>query len=210
VIEFGLGWQDSREARSSRVGAVSDLLPDPISNPDVVAEVRSTPYARELVTHWNQDHIDRVIQVVENMGAADWLKANPLTRLEFEREVVLDGISMNGVYSFTDRVLQIATSRDRDLGEFGKDFIWNQVHSVSVTGQTPTESIQRTLVHELGHHVHNILGEVDLAEFNKTIRVNWLRGGTVYARTSYQEYFAETFAMYVFHNAMGASQNWGL
>jgi hypothetical protein len=41
-----------------------------------------------------------------------------------------------------------------------------------------------------------------LGEFNKTARINWLRGGTVYARTSTQEYFAENFAMYIFHNAI--------
>jgi hypothetical protein len=192
-------------------GAVSDPPLDPTTIPnetlETVAEIRSTPYAREIVTLWDQRRINEIIQIVEDIGAADWLKAHPLARLEFEREVLLDNISVNGVYSFADQVIQIATGRERHLGEFGKEFVWEQVYSVSVTGQTPAESIQRTLVHELGHHVHNMMKIANLAEYEKTYRVNRLTGGTAYAKKSPREYFAETFALYIFHNANLSSKD---
>lgn len=99
------------------------LDPKPIPNEvtDTVAEMRSTPYARALVTHWNQNHIDRVTQVINDIGAAKWLKVNPFTKLEFTEELLLDGVRVNGTYSFDTQVVQVATTRDRE--DFGKDFV---------------------------------------------------------------------------------------
>jgi hypothetical protein len=64
---------------------VSDLDRDPNAIPnetsDTAAEIRSTPYAREIVTPWDQRYINEITQIVEDIGAADWLKAHPSTNL---------------------------------------------------------------------------------------------------------------------------------
>jgi hypothetical protein len=60
-----------------------------------------------------------------------------------------------------------------------------------------------TLVHELGHHIHNILEQVDIEMYLSTMRANRLAGGTLYAQKSRREYFAESFALYVYqHEAL--------
>jgi hypothetical protein len=177
--------------RSSKVDVVSDLIPDD------AAEIPHTPYADEILTHVGQDHVDRLTRVFEDMGVAQWLKEHPLTRLELTHKVLdLQDVEVNGMYSFKFQTVQVATMRSTD--EYHKVFDWQRVHSVSSTGDSPTETVRRTLVHELGHHVHNILRHTDLETFEKTLIVNFLAGGTLYAQSSAYEYFAESFALYVF------------
>jgi hypothetical protein len=94
-------------------------------------------------------HIDRLTKIFAEIGAADWLEAHPLSRLELTHHVMRQGIYINGLYDFLERTLKIATTRDPN--EYGKIFEWQRVYAVSSTGQTPTEAVQMTLVHELGH-----------------------------------------------------------
>jgi hypothetical protein len=165
--------------------------------PEYAAEIPHTRYARAIITHFNQDHIDRLTKVFEEIGVALWLEQNPLTRLELTRKVVdEDEIEVNGLYSFKNKTIQVATERSTD--EYHKVFEWQRVHLVSSTGQTPLEVLQKTLIHELGHHIHNILSLTDSEAFGKTLRTHFLAGGTSYAQSSKYEYFAETFALYVF------------
>jgi hypothetical protein len=174
---------------------VSDFLPD------YAAEIPQTPYAKVIVTHMNQDHINRLTQVFEEIGAKRWLEENPLSRLELTHFVVFQGKNVNGLYDFQEKVMQVATMRSPD--EYHKVFDWQRIHSVSSTGDTQMESLKRTMIHELGHHIHNILMDMDVDLFGRTLRVNFLAGGTLYAQTSEYEYFAETFSLYVyFHDEL--------
>jgi hypothetical protein len=187
-------------APSNKVVAVND------SNPDYAAEIPSTPYAKEIATHLNQDHINRITRVIEEIGMSDWLEAHPLSRLELTHQVFSDrGTEINGMYSFNLKIMQIATTRRKS--EFGQPFEWQRVFSVSSTGDTPLEATRRTLVHELGHHVHNILKEVNRQKYNQSHQINWLAGGTQYAMYSTTEYFAESFALYVYQNTVLRDKN---
>ena len=56
-----------------------------------------------------------------------------------------------------------------------------------------------TLVHELGHHIPNMLGIADRAYFDVTLRLVFLQGGTNCAKLNNLEYFAESFALYVYY-----------
>jgi hypothetical protein len=165
--------------------------------PDQAAEIPQTPYAREIETHVGQDRIDRLTDIFKEIGVSDWLEANPLSRLELTQQVFTDaGNPANGMYSFVFQTMHVATTRD--VSEIRKVFDWQRVYSVSSTAQTPTEAIQRTLIHELGHHIHNLLQLRFLDVFKRTLAVNYLAGGTLYAQYNKQEYFAESFALYVF------------
>jgi hypothetical protein len=143
---------------SSKVVSVSDSIPD------YAAEIPRTPYANALETHVGQDHINRLTQVFIDIGVAHWLEEHPFSRLELTHAVVYRGQNVNGLYDFLQRTLKIATTRDSS--EYGQTFEWQRAYSVSSTGKTPTETVQMTLVHELGHHIHNILGQTHRAYFN--------------------------------------------
>ncbi len=176
---------------SSKVVSVSDSIPD------YAAEIPRTPYANALETHVGQDHINRLTQVFIDIGVAHWLEEHPFSRLELTHAVMYRGQNVNGLYDFLQRTLKIATTRDSS--EYGQTFEWQRAYSVSSTGKTPTETVQMTLVHELGHHIHNILGQTHRAYFNETLAMVFLQGGTTYAQKDHLEYFAESFALYVFY-----------
>gem|GEM_PF-1478846 len=174
--------------------SVSETPPDPL--PDSSAEISSSPYALETVTHLSADQLERLTGIFKDIGVDEWLEQNPLNRLELSKEVLDDGVAVNGIYSFTNKTIQVATARDKR--EYGRAFEWQRVYSVSSTAQTPFEAIQRTLVHELGHHVHNVLRRLNEPQFVQTQRANFLQAGTVYGKRNPLEYFAECFALYVY------------
>jgi hypothetical protein len=163
---------------------------------DSAFEIPSSPYALETVTHLNQDQLERLTGIFKDIGVDGWLERNPLSRLELSKEVLDDGVAVNGIYSFVNQTIRVATARDKR--EYGRTFEWQRVYSVSSTAQTPFEAIQRTLVHELGHHVHNLLRRLNEPQFVETQRVNFLQAGTVYGKRNPLEYFAECFALYVY------------
>ncbi len=175
------------------MGGVSDSLPDQ------AAEVTRTPFAAEVVTHLSQDHIDRLTRVFAEIGVSGWLERHPLRRLELMPEVLSDAIPVNGLYKFTEQVMQVATFRNK--GDFGKPFVWQSIFSVSSVGESPLEANRRTLVHELGHHIHGRLFEADVEGWRQTVGALLLRGGSVISRRNAFEYFAETFALLVYHRA---------
>jgi hypothetical protein len=170
---------------------VSDFVPDS------AAEIPSTPYAKQIATHLGQDHIDRLTQIFVDIGVAQWLEQYPFSRLELTRTVFdHQRQAVNGLYSFKSTVLQIATQRSKN--EFGKVFEWGRVHSVSSTGELQRDAVQRTLIHELGHHIHKVLLDEHPELFDITAKMLPIFGGTAYAKSSWREYFPETFALYVF------------
>jgi hypothetical protein len=170
---------------------VSDFVPES------AAEIPSTPYAKQITTHLGQDHIDRLTQIFVDMGAAPWLEQYPFSRLELAHNVFYDGRLASGVYSYKTGILQIATTRAKS--EYGYAFQWQNIYSVSSAGETQFQATQRTLVHELGHHLHAVLAHMDMELFRETTRAVILRGGTTYSRDNHLEYFAETFALYTFY-----------
>jgi hypothetical protein len=174
----------------------SDNLSDNLS--EYAAEIPSTPYARVLETHAGQDYIDRLTRIFEDIGAAQWLERNPLSCLELT-QTVLDEFKeeVNGMYSFKSSAMQVATTRSKS--EYGQLFEWGSVYSVSSTGELPIDAVQRTLIHELGHHIHKVLLELNPELFDRTVKVAAILGGTRYAKTHWREYFAENFALYVFY-----------
>jgi hypothetical protein len=165
--------------------------------PDQAAEIPQTPYAREIETHVGQDYIDRLTHIFKDIGVSDWLEQYPLSRLELRETVLNKGRPVNGVYSFKQKSLRASTTRERN--QYGYPFEWQRVNSVSSTAETQFLSIQITLVHELGHHIHNMLGITDRTYFDATLRFVFLQGGTNYANLDNIEYFAESFALYVYY-----------
>jgi hypothetical protein len=78
---------------------------------------------------------------------------------------------------------------------------WGRTFALSGVAKTAFEAVQKTLVHELGHHLHQKLSEVDFFRFQLTFKVIRSNAASVYAKTRFnpEEYFAETFVAWVFH-----------
>jgi hypothetical protein len=165
--------------------------------PDYAAEIPQTPFAKTLETHVSQDYINRLTQIFWDIEAGEWLQEYPLSQLEVTHNILNDGVSVNGMYYYTREFIQIATIRPRE--HYGQPFQWERVYSISSTAEIQFESVQMTLIHEFGHHIHNILGKQNREQFMETMSTNFMRGGTTYAKRNHLEYFAESFALYIYY-----------
>jgi SPP1 gp7 family putative phage head morphogenesis protein len=126
------------------------------------------------------------------------LQRRPLNDLRLRPSVIHEGSKVNGLYWNGRRRLEVSTER---LGPtFGRSFTPGESWSVSTSGTSQLDAVRRTLVHELGHHVHDSLG----ADGDQVVRAAFLRAQTPvtkYASTNRHEYFAESFAAFRYHRA---------
>ena len=105
----------------------------------------------------------------------------------------------NGVYGPKAEHLRINAARSDFVGEAfrpGKTF------AVSKSGASPIEAAQRTLVHELAHHLHLDGARADIDPIvQKAYSDPKARPISRYGSTSAPEYFSESFAAYHFHKS---------
>ncbi len=158
-----------------------------------------SPHALQLKYTASSEQIKALLLIFDQIGIGHWLSENPFSSLEFRDTVVLNQYGVNGWYSYKDRNAQIALTRDKT--SFGAALDWGQIQSVSTVSNSPFEAIGKTMVHELGHHLHNKL-LLDFPElFGVTMRMIRSDAISNYAKSPRrpEEYFAESFAAWVFH-----------
>jgi hypothetical protein len=137
-----------------------------------------------------------LLQIPEQIGLLDFLIQYPLRTIRFEHNIVFDGREVNGVYEFLTREASVNLSRQ--AFEYSQLYQKQKFSSISVLAVTADLAIARTLVHELGHHVHCILRELDLSLFRTTMMTPRSDSLSQYGLMNSLEYFAESFAAYVF------------
>lgn len=138
----------------------------------------------------------------------DFLQTNPLSELRLEPTI--KARNANGSYQIRaplpgTSVLSVQWNRKTDT--WGQKLEPEKMWSVSSVGGTRLESVIRTFVHELGHHIHLHdvgLRTADYTAIDQDIKAEFAKrryGGsfTRYAATLHVEYWAETFAAFVFH-----------
>ena len=103
------------------------------------------------------------------------------------------------MYSYQDKIAQICVTRD----DYGQEFEWGKIDKVSNTAKTLLQAIIFTFLHELGHHIHAALRDIDKFRFGMTLRVIRTNAISNYAKSPLLqlEYFAETFAAWVLYRA---------
>jgi hypothetical protein len=170
------------------VGAVSDIR---------AAEIGDTRFADTLVTELLPESVSQITEIFDRMGVAGWLEQNPFSSLEFSPSITIGTREYGGWYDFPTQSAAIALSKTPD--EYGQELIWGKISKLGVAAATPDEAVQRTLVHELGHHIHKKLGNMDSRAFNMIVRAVTSNGGSHYSRKNGLEYFAESFSAYTFH-----------
>jgi hypothetical protein len=154
-------------------------------------------YADVLVTELSPESVSQITEVFNRMGISDWLEQNPFSSLEFSRVIMDEGEEVSGWYEFA--TLKVAVALSKNQSEYEQELIWGQMSKVSTAAATPEEAVQRTLVHELGHHIHRKLGDIDPMQFNIIFRGVGSNAVSNYAKTRGSEYFAESFSAYTFH-----------
>lgn len=136
---------------------------------------------------------NEVLSIIDKVGLLGFLEKKPLESLKLAKLKR----NINGSYEWGARTkgrLLVHSERENSHGE---SLVPGKIWSVSKAGVSAVEAMQRTLVHELGHHVHIAYRiQVDMlirkAFARSTSRI------TRYANWDHQEYFAESFAAYSF------------
>lgn len=127
------------------------------------------------------------------------LQRRPLGTLSFEPTVFAGRTPLNGVYYHFTANLGVSVSRGAHT--YGQAWAAGEVWSVSKAAAGAAEALQRTVVHELGHHLHISLGasanQIVHDAFGRALTAG--RFITQYSRQNHFEYFAENYAAYRFH-----------
>lgn len=152
-----------------------------------------------MTSSLTDEEIQKIVEVVDSAGLSEFLGRYQLHQIEFMPTVVVDGRSVNGIYYPEDARVEVAITRDTrgwGLSRDDQDF-----YTLSQGGRSLLEAIQRTLIHEVGHHVHEVLRRQHPQLFLQTCLYPRSDGITPYARANAREYFAESFAAWVFARA---------
>jgi SPP1 gp7 family putative phage head morphogenesis protein len=135
----------------------------------------------------------------------DILQAAPIGRLELAKHADIEGEIVNGHYTFQTKQLVVAA--DRADYTYGYKFVPGKSWGISMGATSAKEAAQRTLVHELGHHIHRSAdggsggGRATSIIANAFGRLKFEQRTPIsqYANSNYYEYFAESFAAYRYH-----------
>jgi hypothetical protein len=156
----------------------------------------STLFAKHIESELPDAQLQTFLQIPEQIGLARFLIQYPLRSIRFEHNIIFDGREVNGVYEFLTREASVNLSRQ--IFDYGQPYQKQKFSSISVLAADTHFATERTFVHELGHHVHCILRELDLSLFRITMMTPRSDSLSQYGLTNSLEYFAESFAAYVF------------
>ncbi len=156
-------------------------------------------HAKKFKSDLSPEELDHALDGVRKAGLLGFLKKKPLNELNFKK--TLDSKTANGTYNGGRRRLEVKSQRSRMT--YGQTWVPGSSWSMSGTAKSEREAIQRTFVHELGHHVHHTNmfigggGDVDDIIVAAFKRANG-KALTQYSLTNHKEYFAEAFAAHVY------------
>lgn len=166
-----------------------------------------SPFAHEFDSVLPSDKTQEFMCLPEQLGLEHFLQRHPLQRLSFVAQVFLDAKPINGVYNYRTRDLEVSVTRIQS--DFGLRYQKQKIWSVSSIARDADAAIQRTFVHELGHHLHCVLRQVDLMVFRSTMLTPISDSITQYGLVNPQEHFAESFAAFVFQRALLMDNSFG-
>lgn len=194
-------WQKfERKAATAgkQVVAAPTSPPKPPKKPASVGGLTQGTHYDSLFSVLTTAETNQLLRIVD-ARLRNRLASNRLGDLSIRKGLYHRGKKINGSYQSPGANLDVEA--DRAASTFGQKFNPGQVFSVSSAGGSAMRAMQRTLVHELGHHLHRTGG----AQVDKAVRLAFKRGRrgalTRYARYSYGEYFAESFAAWRFHRS---------
>ncbi len=154
------------------------------------------PIALEIDSVLHDIETQRILQVFESIGAVDFLVLFPFQKISLLKQIIVANFQVNGLYNYRTQECEMSVSRGTH--EFGQQFSYQNVYSISSLATNEFAAIQRTAIHELGHHIHNRLRNTQLPFFRRTMQIPRVFSISQYAAKDNLEYFAESFAAFVF------------
>jgi hypothetical protein len=160
-------------------------------------EVKSS-FAKHLESSAYEE-LQELLKIPEQIGLLKFLEQHPLNGLYFANDILVNAREVNGAYLFSTQEASINLTRTSK--DFGQVYQKQQFWSISTLASNQHSAIQRTFVHELGHHIHQTLRRLDLSLFRFTMMIPMSDSISHYGLGNPLEHFAESFAAYVFQRA---------
>jgi hypothetical protein len=156
-------------------------------------------FSEILTSTLNDEETSEILEIFRTVGILPWLSqsANRCKSIELKPLVWHGKNEVYGLYSFKDDEIKVALTRS--TGSFNQPFEWGRIERLSHVAKNATEAIQRTLVHELGHHIHGRLRSHNKLRFGLSLRSIITNGASQYGKLDVYEYFAECFVAWVYH-----------
>jgi hypothetical protein len=153
-------------------------------------------FALEIVSVLDEEQTQFLLSAPRKIGLEGFLIQHPLKTIRFQNKVLYLESEVNGIYDFQTKEASIALLRNDS--EYAKVYEKQRFWSLSVLAKTLPQAVERTLIHELGHHLHGILRDVDLPLFRSTMLTPRSDALSQCGLQNSFEYFAECFTAHVF------------
>jgi SPP1 gp7 family putative phage head morphogenesis protein len=166
-----------------------------------VHEQKNTPtegvHFKKLTSNAPKKAQAKALKALEEKQLLPYLERAPLEELILNTSAGKRGV--NGWYEPGRQ--RLAAGLTRKAGSFNGLFEPGRSWSMSASSATADEAIQRTLVHEVAHHVHG-KGKSDVDDaIRNAFKSPARKAITRYAAYNHSEYFAESFTAYKYQRA---------
>jgi len=155
----------------------------------------------KLVTsELSRERTGAVLAALDRRELLEILEANPIERITIRRA---GAKQISGEYDWRHKAATINSARKIGI-HYGAEFLPRISYSMSAATSDKLESMRRSLLQEVAHHFEN-----SVAAVSSIVRAAFANPSkspiTRYARTSAEEYFAESFVAHIVDpNALAA------
>jgi len=148
-----------------------------------------------LLSPLSQREEKSVLRGLTSSGLLPFLRRHPLKMLALRYSLRYRGHEVRGLYNAHTRTVQLSLSRPP--GSYAQPFVAGTAHAVSDSAPTALQAAQRSLVHEVCHHVI----EAERQKLEHELLAAFLVGRPItrIAQDNWREYFCETYTAFVFH-----------
>jgi hypothetical protein len=170
---------------------------EPVPRPEWASPLTVGAQAQEFLSALPEGPTKEVLSTLaRDPQVVAILSSHPLGRLELSGRV--PNPTWNG--SYWPAAGDLTVNPFRPPGSYGKEFHNPALKSVSEAGRTLPEAMQRSLYHELGHHILNVAGPEVRNQVTRLFRSGRTFPISQRAKIRAVEYFSESFAAYRFED----------
>ena len=165
----------------------------------MVVSIQVGVHAQSFYSALPEQPTREILQALcEDPKLLSFLKRRPLGRLEFSDR--LPASNWNGEYDRSTGDIVVNAFRAPDT--YGEEFVSPELASVSGAGRNLVEAMQRSLYHEIGHHVLEVAGPEAEHQVARLLRSGRVFPVSTRATRRGAEYFSETFSAYRFEDSL--------
>lgn len=172
---------------------------EPVPRPEWTSPIEVGVHASSFYSELPEHPTRAVFQALRgDSKLLSFLARHPLGRLEFSGRMPRS----NWLGWFHRQSRDLVVNAFRAPETYGKEFCLPESPSVSAAGRNLAEAMQRSLYHEIGHHILDSLPVRVLDEIAAVLRSRQAAPVSIRARENPPEYFSETFAAYRFEDSL--------